>query len=140
MDITPSTDIVTPSPDIAAAIRAHRKSCPTGEFCGLIFTPPGRPNYVRRCKNIAKGDREDWAVNPLEWERAEREAGCAPDLAYHSHRYSDGSFSEFDKKASDSIGTPYLLYNVARDEFHLYEPKGYEMTPAARARLIVSAA
>ena len=90
------------------------------EGCGLLINKRGKIVW-KFCKNIADDKKENFQIDPKEYVKA-RLSGDIHAIV-HSHPDISCEPSEADKKASDHLGIPYIIYSLPDAEKYVYTPK-----------------
>jgi len=85
------------------------------EACGVIVGGSDGAEFLP-CKNIHPCPEVAFAFSPKHIIRE--------DLLYvfHSHTETCSKASEIDKKYSNELGVPFLIYSLPGDDFSLYAP------------------
>jgi proteasome lid subunit RPN8/RPN11 len=86
------------------------------EACGVVVGGSDGTEFLP-CKNIHPCPEAAFAFSPKHIIRE--------DLKYifHSHPKTCSRASEIDKKYSNELGVPFLIYSLPADDFSLYLPK-----------------
>lgn len=87
---------------------------PNQECCAVI-TKQNNNLKFKPCENIHPDKQGFFAINPEEF--------IYNDVAYVFHTHWNGPCrpSSFDKKSSDELCVPFLIYSLIDDRFFLYE-------------------
>jgi len=93
------------------------------EACGLLVNKRGKLVW-QKCENIADNKLEDFKISPKEYVKA-RLSGDIYAIV-HSHPDVSPEASEADKRASDHLGIPYIIYSLPQAEKYVYSPKKLE--------------
>ena len=90
------------------------------EGCGLLVNKKGKLHWMP-CENEAEDPEEGFSIPASDYIRA----SLSGDLYAIVHSHPDGSCtpSEADKKASDFLGIPYIIYSTPDFEKYEYIPK-----------------
>ena len=90
------------------------------EGCGLLINKKGKIVW-KFCDNVAENKKETFQIDPKEYVKA-RLSGDIYAIV-HSHPDISCKPSEADKKASDFLGIPYIIYSLPNAEKYVYTPK-----------------
>ena len=93
------------------------------EGCGLLINKRGKIVW-KKCKNVAENKLETFQISPDDYVSA-RLSGDIYAIV-HSHPDFSCEPSESDKKASDHLGIPYIIYSLPEVEKYTYTPKKLE--------------
>lgn len=100
----------------------HAKKDSPREACGLILIKKGRQMYWP-CKNLAKGT-DNFAIDPYDYAEAEEVGDII--AVFHSHPNMSCKPSEADLVACESSGLPWFIVGLPSEQWHYFEPSGYE--------------
>ena len=90
------------------------------EGCGLLINKRGKI-VLKFCENVAEDKEETFQIDPKEYVKA-RLSGDIYGIV-HSHPDISCEPSEADKRASDHLGIPYIIYSLPDAEKFVYTPK-----------------
>jgi len=95
------------------------------EGCGLLVNKRGKSTWIP-CENIAEDKEENFVISSTDYIKA----SLAGDLMAVVHSHPDGSaeLSEHDKKTSNFLGIPYIVYSLPEVEKTVYTPE-YNRNP-----------
>lgn len=99
------------------------------EGCGLLINKRGKIVW-KKCKNVAEDRLHTFQISPDEYVKARLSGDIY--AVVHSHPDSSCEASESDKKASDHLGIPYIIYSLPEAEKYTYTPKKLENTLLGR--------
>ena len=105
-------------------IKSHATRFPGEEVCGLVILENDFSVRVEQMKNESDNKKENFFISPSKYlyhKINNRILGI-----YHSHPRSSETPSSSDKKMSEELGIPYLIYSLKTDKFFLYYPESYE--------------
>lgn len=92
------------------------------ESCGFVVSRVSEI-IVLQVKNISENPVHFFEIAPADYVKAERMGEIIH--IFHSHNSDVLDFSEFDKKNSERLKIPYILYCTKTDEFKQYVPQNY---------------
>lgn len=95
------------------------------EGCGLLVNKKGKIDWIP-CENQAENPKEDFQIPSKDYLRAQLTGDIF--AIVHSHPDASSELSEADKKASDFLGIPYIVYSVPAFEKTEYVPKKAEQS------------
>ena len=101
----------------------HAQDDKDHEICGLVVIHKGRKNYVR-CENVADDKKNNFVISPESWVKAD-EWGEIVGIV-HSHPRSRPLPSQADLVGCERSGLPWTIVNPLTEQFHVFEPTGYE--------------
>jgi proteasome lid subunit RPN8/RPN11 len=105
-------------------IRSHAQEESPRECCGIVYQNKDNLRLeALRCKNTAENKHTMFAVDPKGYLEASRRGEIIS--FYHSHINSN-KFSDYDKIQSEHHEIKFIMYSLKDQNFHEYEPKGYE--------------
>lgn len=90
------------------------------ESCGLLINKKGKIVW-KLCENTAEDKLKDFRIDPQEYVKATLVGDIH--AIVHSHPDFSCEPSEEDKKASDHLGIPYIIYSLPDAEKYVYTPK-----------------
>jgi len=95
------------------------------EGCGLLVNKRGKSTWIP-CENIAEDRKENFVISSTDYIKA----SLSGDLIAVVHSHPDGSaeLSEHDKKTSNFLGVPYIVYSLPEVEKTVYTPE-YNRNP-----------
>ena len=95
------------------------------EACGLIVNKKGKAVWIP-CENTAEDKKENFIISSTDYIRA----SLSGDLMaiVHSHPDASPEPSEHDKKTSNFLGIPYIIYSLPDIEKVVYNPD-YKRNP-----------
>ena len=95
------------------------------EGCGLLVNQKGKQVWIP-CENTAEDKKENFVISPTDYIKA----SLSGDLMGIVHSHPDGSaeLSEHDKKTSNFLGIPYIVYSLPEIEKVVYTPE-YNRNP-----------
>lgn len=102
---------------------AHAKEDLENEICGLVVIFKGKRKYIR-CNNSAANPKDDFVIPAEDWVKADA-AGEIVGIV-HSHPRSRPTPSQADKVSCERSGLPWTIVNPRTEEFHTFEPSGYQ--------------
>ena len=90
------------------------------EGCGLLVNKRGKIVWIP-CENVAEDKNEGFVISPSDYIKA----NLIGDLyaVVHSHPDASCEPSEKDKKTSDFLRIPYIIYSLPEVEKYVYTPK-----------------
>ena len=90
------------------------------EGCGLLVNKRGKSTWIP-CENIAEDKKENFVISSTDYIKA----SLSGDLMAVVHSHPDGSaeLSEHDKKTSNFLGVPYIVYSLPEVEKTVYTPE-----------------
>lgn len=104
-------------------IISHAEKNPEEEVCGFVILNPDLTVSSEPAINENR-DKEDCfeisASKFIDYKLNKKILGI-----YHSHPRSDENPSNRDKKVSEEMGIPYLIYSLQTKKFFLYYPESY---------------
>ena len=105
-------------------IRAHALEESPYECCGVVYQNKNNLKLeALRCENTAENKRVMFAIDPKGYLEASRKGEIIS--FYHSH-INSSEFSDYDKIQSEHHEIKFIMYSLKDENFHEYEPKGYE--------------
>lgn len=107
---------------IADAI-AHAREASPEESCGLVIVHKGRRRYFK-CRNVYSNPEDGFVISAEDWVLADR-AGEIIGVV-HSHPDRRPLPSQADLVSCERSGLPWTIVNPITEEFHVFEPSGYE--------------
>jgi proteasome lid subunit RPN8/RPN11 len=90
------------------------------EVCGFVVKEGDR-HFLYPIKNMAENKKLNFVIPVKQYLYVEKKFKIL--AIYHSHIEGDSSLSELDKKMSEAICYPFLVYSKADKSFTLYEPE-----------------
>lgn len=90
------------------------------EACGIIQNKKGKLNWIP-CENLAEDKETDFILDQAEYLKASLTGDIH--AIVHSHPNASSELSERDKKASDFLKVPYIVYSLPSGEKTIYNPK-----------------
>lgn len=90
------------------------------EGCGLLVNIRGKIKWVP-CENVADNPLEDFKISSKDYIKASLSGDIY--AIVHSHPEGSSEPSEADKKASDFLGIPYIIYSLPEFNKTEYIPK-----------------
>ena len=90
------------------------------EGCGLLVNKKGKIEWIS-CKNTSDNPEEEFHIDASDYIKASLSGDIY--AIVHSHPDFSCEPSEADKKASDFLGIPYIIYSLPDFEKHEYIPK-----------------
>jgi len=90
------------------------------EVCGFIIKD-GEKFSLYPIQNAAENKKTNFVIPAKQYLYIEKKFKILG--IYHSHIEGDSSLSELDKKMSEAICYPFLVYSKADKSFTLYEPE-----------------
>ena len=90
------------------------------EGCGILLNKRGVLKW-KPCKNIAADRETSFELNPEDYISAHLEGDIY--AIVHSHTNASAEPSELDKKASEFLKIPYIIYSIPEGEKVVYTPK-----------------
>ena len=90
------------------------------EGCGLLVNKRGKSTWIP-CENIAEDRKENFVISSTDYIKA----SLSGDLMAVVHSHPDGlaELSEHDKKTSNFLGVPYIVYSLPEVEKTVYTPE-----------------
>ena len=90
------------------------------EGCGLLVNKRGKSTWIP-CENIAEDRKENFVISSTDYIKA----SLSGDLMAVIHSHPDGlaELSEHDKKTSNFLGVPYIVYSLPEVEKTVYTPE-----------------
>jgi len=101
-------------------IKNHSLKDNPKESCGFIV----QDNEIFKCipcENIAKDQIENFEISSKDYLNI-KDKYKKIFYIYHSHTNDNENFSETDKKCSDNLNLPIILYSIKNDIIKIYEP------------------
>ena len=95
------------------------------EACGLLVNQRGKQVWVP-CENTAEDKKENFIISSADYLKA----SLTGDLMaiVHSHPDASPEASEHDKKTSNFLGIPYIIYSLPEVQKYTYTPD-YSRSP-----------
>ena len=95
------------------------------EGCRLLVNKRGKSTWIP-CENIAEDRKENFVISSTDYIKA----SLSGDLMAVVHSHPDGlaELSEHDKKTSNFLGVPYIVYSLPEVEKTVYTPE-YNRNP-----------
>ena len=93
------------------------------EVCGFILESKGEITF-NECENVFFDKSKGFEIKGEDFVENSKHNMLA---IFHSHPTGESLPSEEDKKNSEAIEIPYLIYAVEQDDFNLYEPKFFNI-------------
>ena len=90
------------------------------EGCGIIQNRKGKLRWIPST-NVAENPEEYFKINEEDYLRATLTGDIH--AIVHSHPNASAELSEADKKASDHLGVPYIVYSIPEGEKVEYIPE-----------------
>lgn len=90
------------------------------EGCGILLNKKGVLHW-KPCKNVAENKETEFQLDPEAYISAHLEGDIY--AIVHSHTNGSAEPSEHDKKASEFLKIPYIIYSIPEGEKVLYTPK-----------------
>lgn len=90
------------------------------EGCGLIINQKGKRVWIP-CENTAENREETFIISSTDYLKASLKGDLI--AIVHSHPDSSPEASEQDKKTSEFLGIPYIIYSLPEIEKYTYTPK-----------------
>jgi len=90
------------------------------EGCGLLVNKKGKIEWIS-CKNTSDNPEVEFHIDASDYIKASLSGDIY--AIVHSHPDFSCEPSEADKKASDFLGIPYIIYSLPDFEKHEYVPK-----------------
>lgn len=109
-------------PYIESAIQ-HAKEDEDHEVCGLVVIHKGQKVYFR-CENTAQDKKNNFIISPESWVRADNWGEIVGIV--HSHPDRRPLPSQADLVGCERSGVPWTIVNPRTEEFHVFEPTGYQ--------------
>ena len=94
--------------------KCYAKKFPNKECCGLIVSCEEELIF-KPTKNIHPDPTWFFAIDSIELIEYDVQ------YIFHSHWNGSSRPSEFDKKSSNELCIPFLIYSLIDDDFYLYE-------------------
>lgn len=101
-------------------ILSYLKSCYPEEGCGLLLNKRGKLIW-KPCKNVAENKLEDFRIDASDYISASLEGDIY--AVVHSHPDASCEPSDSDKKISNFLGIPYIIYSLPTVEKYIYTPE-----------------
>lgn len=101
----------------------HAESFDTEEVCGFVLLNDDLTVSIERAINENPDKKDCFAISPLkflDYKLNKKILGI-----YHSHPRNNEHPSERDKKVSEEMAIPYLIYSLYTKKFFLYYPESY---------------
>ena len=99
----------------------HAESQPEEEVCGTVVLDTSLLVNINREKNESIDKKNMFQISPRKLIGQENIIGI-----YHSHPFGDENPSEVDKRNSEEMGVPFLIYSLVTKNFFLYIPRSYD--------------
>ena len=90
------------------------------EGCGLLVNKKGKIYWVP-CENVSENKKEDFIISAEDYIKASLSGDIY--AIVHSHPDSSCEPSDYDKKTSDFLGIPFIIYSLPSFEKYEYTPK-----------------
>ncbi len=90
------------------------------EGCGLLINKKGKIHW-KHCTNTAENPEEDFVIDSSEYIKASLSGNI--EAIVHSHPDASCEPSESDKKASNFLQIPYIIYSLPEIEKYVYKPE-----------------
>ena len=90
------------------------------EGCGLLVNKKGKIEWMS-CRNVSDNPEESFHIDASDYIKARLQGDIY--AIVHSHPDFSCEPSEADKKASDFLGIPYIIYSLPNFEKYEYIPK-----------------
>ena len=90
------------------------------EGCGLIINKKGKRVWIP-CENTAEDKKETFIISSTDYLKASLQGDLM--AIVHSHPDASPEASEHDKKTSEFLGVPYIIYSLPEVEKYTYTPK-----------------
>ena len=113
---------------IKAAIEHAKTKCPE-ETCGLIGIFKGKAKYIE-CENIADDKLNNFAINPIDYAKAEDMMELTH--VVHSHPYINPLPSQADLVSIEKGVLPWLIVNPTTSQHTITKPSGYKAPMVGR--------
>jgi proteasome lid subunit RPN8/RPN11 len=97
-------------------ISTYAKENENQEICGVLVKIDDSFEFIK-CENLAKNKKVYFEIDPCVF------VDYNIQVIVHSHCMGSAKPSTDDKKCSDSIDMPFLIYSVLHDNFCLYDNK-----------------
>lgn len=109
-------------------IKKHSELDETIECCGFVIFSNSEKELINYpCQNTSVNPSQSFKIDPVEYIEAKQIGQIL--AIYHSHPDTEGNlleFSELDKKTSENLNLPNILYLLKTEEFLTYVSCGYE--------------
>lgn len=96
---------------------------PNMEICGALGKD-GENFVAQILKNKHPDPKNYFSVDPLELLAFSRKYRMVS--IFHSHCVGDSQASDFDKKTSENIEIPFLIYSLPEKKFNLFIPEFHD--------------